>query len=130
MVNRPTSPLVDLGRVEGGDCRSGGFARATGGEATVSGDSNSGLGAIPVTLDASYGAIQAGWDYGCYDGRFNGWDLAFGGQVGLTSGSSSQDIFAVDPTNPSAVTGSLLGALDTDFNQQSAGLYWPRGVTG
>jgi outer membrane autotransporter protein len=123
VVNRPTSPLVDLGRVEGEACRSGGFARLSGGEATVSGTSNNGFGEQSASVDASYGSIQAGWDYGCYDGRFDGWDLAFGGQIGLTNGSSAQDIFQANPANAAALTGNLAGILDTDFDQQSAGLY-------
>ena len=123
VVNRPTSPLVDLGRVEGDACRSGGFARLSGGEATVTGESNNGEGAQEASIDSSFGAIQAGWDYGCYDGRYNGWDLAFGGLVGLTSGSTSQDVFEANVANPSLLTSTLAGIIDTDFDQTSVGLY-------
>jgi hypothetical protein len=123
VVNRPTSPLVDLGRVEGEACRSGGFARLSGGEATVSGESNNGAGSQTASIDSSYGSIQAGWDYGCYDGRFDGWDLAFGGLVGLTNGSTSQDVFEASIVNPALLTGNIVGNIDTDFDQTSVGLY-------
>jgi fibronectin-binding autotransporter adhesin len=123
VINRPVSPLVDVVRAEGAACRSGGFARVSGGEATVTGESSNGQSNLPASIDSNFGSLQAGWDYGCYDGSFNGWDLAFGGQVGLTSGSSSQDVFQTNPVNPAVLTNALAGVVDTDFDQQSLGLY-------
>lgn len=111
IVNRPTSPfvapLVGADQVED-PCGYGGWGRVTGGRADSDGTyrSNGAVGTTPTEL--SYAGIQLGGDFACFDGTYSGWDLAFGGFLGLNSGSSD--------TGTGTVT-------TTDFDQSYAGLY-------
>lgn len=130
VVNRPTSPFVS-GLATGQACSSGGWGRAIGGKASLSGTSNDGSTTYDTGFDASYMAFQAGWDSGCFDGRFGGWDLAFGGSLGMAQGRTSQDNYKVDASYDAGVPGyvftqdmtTVTSTTTTDFDQKSAGAY-------
>lgn len=122
VVNRPSSPFVS-GLATGEACTSGGFARGTFGRATVSGKSDNGVSNLPSEVSSRYRGLQAGWDQGCYDGRFGGWDLAFGAMVGLSAGSTRQNVFLVDPDNLTLLTDTLTSVTTTNFDQTSFGSY-------
>ncbi|OZA07190.1 MAG: hypothetical protein B7Y02_14385, partial [Rhodobacterales bacterium 17-64-5] len=127
IINRPTSPFVRTGTLEERACRSGGFARAVDGRATVDGSSTSSSGGAKqsTTISANYAGAQISYDYGCYDGRYNGWSLVFGGNLGLNNGSTSQSVFKLDSLGNQDLTNKV-GAIKTDFKQTYAGVY----VTG
>ena len=118
VVNRPTSPFVSGLAAEEG-CSSGGYFRATGGKATVTGSSTSNGVGISNDIRANYYGAQGGYDIGCFDGRFfNGWDGAIGIMAGINSGSTEQTVFS-DPINHVGV----LGVTGSDFDQKYAGIY-------
>jgi len=118
VVNRPTSPFVSGLAAEEG-CSSGGYFRATGGQATVTGTSTSNDVSISNDIRSSYYGAQGGYDIGCFDGRFfNGWDGAIGIMAGLNKGSTEQTVFS-DPINQVGV----LGETGSDFDQKYLGIY-------
>ncbi|KIC47720.1 hypothetical protein RA29_19075, partial [Tateyamaria sp. ANG-S1] len=126
IINRPTSPFVsDLAAdASTNPCGAGAWARVTGGTANADGsfvDETSGAsGQSPVSLN--YSGIQAGGDFACFDGFYNGWDLAFGGILGLNRGSSTNNVFAIDPSS-GATTDILLSVTETDIEQTYGGVY-------
>ncbi|MBC7138437.1 MAG: hypothetical protein H5U17_06730 [Defluviimonas sp.] len=124
VINRPQSPFVS-GLASGEACSHGGYGRATGGRATVTGSSDNGISDLETSVDAYFSGFQAGYDMGCYDGRYGGWDLAFGGMVGVNQGKTKQDVFAIDPLDPSRYDPSMtvLGQVKTDFDQTYIGAY-------
>ncbi|GAB1478660.1 hypothetical protein MASR2M74_12080 [Paracoccaceae bacterium] len=118
IVNRPTSPFVSGLAAEEG-CSQGGYFRATGGRATVAGESSSNGFTTNNSISSDFYGVQGGYDVGCFDGRFfDGWDGAAGLMLGYNAGSTDQSLFS-DPTRPALTTG-LLG---TDFTQNYIGLY-------
>lgn len=118
IVNRPTSPFVSGLAAEEG-CSQGGYFRATGGRATVAGESSSNGFTTNNSISSDFYGVQGGYDVGCFDGRFfDGWDGAAGLMLGYNAGSTDQSLFS-DPTRPTLTTG-LLG---TDFTQNYIGLY-------
>ncbi len=118
IVNRPTSPFVSGLAAEEG-CSQGGYFRATGGRATVAGQSSSNGFTTNNSISSDFYGVQGGYDVGCFDGRFfDGWDGAAGVMLGYNAGSTDQSLFS-DPTQPGLTTG-LLG---TDFTQNYIGLY-------
>lgn len=118
IVNRPTSPFVTGLAFEDEDpCGYGGWSRATGGYADATGSvTQEGRAAITGTVTATYGGIQVGGDYACFNGAVNGWDLAVGGIMGVNTGSTTQPVFALDQTTQISTT-------NVDFNQLYAGAY-------
>ncbi len=119
VVNRPTSPFVS-GLATEETCSQGGFARATGGKATVNGTSTSNGFAVSNDVSTRYGGLQGGYDFGCYDGRYlNGWDGAIGIMGGVNFGKSELDVFAIANDPSSAV----LGQTGANFDQSYLGLY-------
>jgi hypothetical protein len=119
VVNRPTSPFVSGLAAEEG-CSQGGFARFTYGTASVSAATNNGVSTQSNTADATYQGLQAGWDYGCNDGRFfDGWDGSFGATVGYNTGSTDQNVFVADGVNSTLLT----SITHTDFDQRYIGAY-------
>lgn len=118
IVNRPTSPFVSGLAAEEG-CSQGGYFRATGGRATVAGQSSSNGFTTNSSISSDFYGVQGGYDVGCFDGRFfDGWDGAAGLMLGYNAGSTDQSLFS-DPTQPTLTTG-LLG---TEFTQNYIGLY-------
>lgn len=124
VVNRPTSPfVVGLGVDDGNPCGTGGWVRASYGTATSSGTTTTDIGvSSPSEIDATYYGIQAGGDFACFQGHFNGWDLAFGGVLGVNEGSTSQPVFAIDPLT-GQVGGTQLSTTQAEFQQLYLGSY-------
>ncbi|HCY99640.1 MAG TPA: hypothetical protein DHV56_06590, partial [Rhodobacter sp.] len=118
VVNRPTSPFVSGLALEE-SCSSGGYLRATTGQATVTGNSTNNSISKTSTVDTQFSGVQGGVDIGCYDGRFfDGWDGAIGVMLGYNNGSTSQGVYsdAIDNTILTGVSGS-------EFSQTYGGLY-------
>ena len=126
VINRPTSPFVSdfAGDKTIDPCGAGTWARMTGGSADVDGsfsDETTGqTGTSPVSLN--YSGLQLGGDFACFDGHYDGWDLAFGGLLGVNQGNTSNNVFAIDP-NTGAATTQLLSFTETDILQRYAGVY-------
>ena len=125
IVNRPTSPYVGslASSPEEDPCGQGNWARLTGGYANAEGrytDAVSGKsGTAPISLN--YRGLQVGTDFACFGGKYNGWDMAFGGIAGLNSGSTSNNVFKVDSSGVS--TTDLLSITTTSFGQKYGGAY-------
>ena len=117
VVNRPTSPFVS-GLAAEEACSHGGYFRGAAGVATVTGNTSSSAGNNSTDISSSFYGVQGGYDIGCFDGRFGGWDLAAGFMLGYNAGSTKQGIFS-DPINPAIQT----GISGSDFEQTYAGLY-------
>jgi len=119
IVNRPTSPFVS-GLAAEETCSSGGYARATGGIATVNGTSINNGQAVSNDLAARYYGLQGGYDFGCFDGRYaNGWDGVIGIMGGVNFGTTEQKVFA----NPLDNTSAVIGTSGSDFDQSYVGFY-------
>lgn len=118
VVNRPSSPFVSgLAYVDENPCGKGTWARVTGGIASATADATSGGFTTSNDVDADYYGIQGGFDWGCFDGRTKGWDVAYGGILGYNAGSTSQDVTSL--LNPNLIT----SRLTSDFTQAFAGGY-------
>jgi hypothetical protein len=122
VVNRPTSPFVSS-LATGDECSKGGWARVSGGQATLT-DTNA---TNPSAIDASYGGVLAGFDSGCFDGRYGGWDMAFGGSIGWNTGKTDQVLYAAltDPAT-GAISFDLsdpIGDISAEFDQRSYSAY-------
>ena len=118
IVNRPTSPFVTGLAFEDEDpCGYGVWSRATGGFADTTGTvTQEGRSPIEGTISATYGGIQVGSDYACFNGAVSGWDLSMGGIMGVNIGSSTQPVFGLDQKTTISTTG-------VGFDQLYAGLY-------
>ncbi|MBL3595786.1 hypothetical protein JMM63_09405 [Rhodovulum sulfidophilum] len=124
VVNRPTSPYVSgLASTEGSPCGWGSWGRAMGGKATASGNSHTALGSFSTEIDASYGGVQAGLDYSCFDGGEDGWNLSFGTIFGLNDGSIKQPVYLFDPDTGTVNQGIQTSRNQTDFQQLYGGAY-------
>ncbi|MCW2304791.1 autotransporter-associated beta strand protein [Rhodovulum sulfidophilum] len=124
VVNRPTSPYVSgLASTEGSPCGWGSWGRAMGGKATASGNSHTALGSFSTEIDASYGGVQAGLDYSCFDGGEDGWNLSFGTIFGLNDGSIKQPVYLFDPNTGTVNQGIQTSRNHTDFQQLYGGAY-------
>jgi fibronectin-binding autotransporter adhesin len=121
VINRPSSPFVSGLAYEDTDpCGAGAWGRLTGGQATATGSSKDGDNISDTETRASYTGIQLGGDFACFNGYFNGWDLAFGGIAGLNQGKITQPIFSLssvgsDPFQISQTSGK--------FQQYYGGVY-------
>ena len=121
----PTSPFVAslVSSAEEDPCGQGSWVRATGGNSNADGtyeDVASGQsGSAPVSLH--YRGLQVGTDFACFDGTYNGWDMAFGGIAGLNSGSSTNEVFDIDMFG--VTTNNLRSVTTTDFGQAYGGAY-------
>ena len=128
VVNRPSSPFV-AGLGDPGDepCGPGVWGRATGGSADISGTTEAEAGTTTVKLtnelSAEYAGFQLGADYSCFGGYFNGWDLSFGGILGINAGTTKQPLFAIDPNTGDAIGTTAISTNTTDFTQTYAGGY-------
>lgn len=126
VVNRPTSPFVS-NAVTGDACAEGYWGRVKGGTANLSGNSELSNGSKNSTdISADYAGVTLGWDAGCFDGRYNGADLAFGVTIGYQSGSTKQDNLEpiIDPdTGLVSLGASVASTTKTSFDQISVGSY-------
>jgi autotransporter-associated beta strand protein len=125
IVNRPTSPFVGS-LVSGADenpCGEGGWVHLTGGNADADGtykDTTSGQsGTAPVSL--LYKGVQVGTDKACFDGTYNGWDMAFGGIAGANFGTTENKVFGIDLQG--STTTELRSVTNTNFDQAYGGAY-------
>lgn len=128
VINRPTSPYV-VGRayaLPDDPCGYGSWGRAIGGQAEATGATDNGVSRVESTVNATYYGMQVGTDLACFDGHFNGWDMAFGGVLGVNRGDTHQPIYGIDPTNSGHLSGALASVTSTDFDQIYGGVY----VTG
>jgi outer membrane autotransporter protein len=129
VVNRPSSPYVaGLAAAEENPCGVGAWGRAVAGVADASGSVESettsgGNTTFSNQITANYYGIQLGGDFSCFEGFYNGWDLGFGGFVGLNTGKAELPAFLVDPNSGAVLTGSQTDLITTDFNQTYVGLY-------
>jgi len=124
VINRPTSPFVSGLAVPGDNpCGEGAWVRGTGGRAEASTDVTNALGQFHSEIDASFGGLQIGGDFSCFDGHFGGWDMSFGGFAGLNSGSTDQPVFAFDAATGGLDRGNVTSVTSSDFDQYYGGLY-------
>lgn len=129
VINRPSSPFVTGSATQGDKaCRPGVWARALGGRADATGTTQS-IDTVGTARDydsvvkADYSGIQLGGDISCFDGFFGGWDMSFGGILGVNSGSTFQPVFAINSSTGEANPGLIVSNNFTDFRQTYAGVY-------
>ncbi|AUM73738.1 autotransporter outer membrane beta-barrel domain-containing protein [Paracoccus jeotgali] len=125
VVNRPTSPYVSGLVTDSADkpCGTGGWGRATGGRATLTGLTDNRVSVLENEVTANYYGMQGGIDLSCFDARFGGWDTSFGVLMGVNKGESDQPIRAINGTDSQATTGAIASVTTTDFTQSYGGLY-------
>ncbi len=127
VINRPSSPFVSgLAFEDENPCGVGVWARAIGGSADATGQIDQINGTtepFDSSISADYYGVQLGGDYACFNGFYDGWDLAFGAIGGVNIGKSNQPIFAPDPNQPSGLSGVQTSVTDVDFTQAYGGVY-------
>ncbi|SIS57331.1 hypothetical protein SAMN05421772_101563 [Paracoccus saliphilus] len=125
VVNRPTSPFVTGLAFEDPEkpCGVGSWGRGTGGTAKATGATDNGVSKIESTVDATYYGMQVGTDFACFDGRYAGWNMSFGGFLGVNQGDTTQPVYAVDGRDSRQVTRVLRSRNEVDFDQLYAGVY-------
>lgn len=125
VVNRPTSPFVTGLAFEDPEkpCGVGSWGRGTGGTAKATGATDNGVSKIESTVDATYYGMQVGTDFACFDGRYAGWNMSFGGFLGVNQGDTTQPVYAVDGRDSRQVTRVLRSRNEVDFDQLYAGIY-------
>ncbi len=113
VVNRPSSALVTP-LVDPGDdpCAIGTWARSSAGRANADIDASSSTTTVTNQVDLAYRGMQVGIDRSCSGGFYNGWDLAYGGFLGMNGGKS---------TTPLSI--GAASTLTTDFEQVFGGVY-------
>ncbi len=122
IINRPSSPFVSgLAYDDPDPCGVGVWGRAIAGTADATGESRSDIGATSNSeLSATFGGVQLGSDFACFNGFVRGWDLAVGGIGGVNLGSVDQ---------PVRVAGLLPGSpLETTSNTKADFLQYYGGV--
>ncbi len=123
VINRPSSPFVSgLAYEDENPCGTGLWGRALGGHATTTGATVTNGKSFDSKVSASYGGIQLGGDFACFNGYYKGWDLAFGGIGGINQGNTNQPVFAVDQTT-GALTNIQTSETKAKFDQYYGGLY-------
>ncbi|MDO5631662.1 MAG: hypothetical protein Q4G22_07475 [Paracoccus sp. (in: a-proteobacteria)] len=126
VVNRPTSPFVTGYAVAEGEsrCSPGAWSRVTGGRADASGASSARTYSVESRISASYRGMQFGGDLACFDGYFDGWNMAFGAIGGMNDGSTTQPVYLLEwdgsTWNQTGQRGSINRA---DFRQVYGGIY-------
>lgn len=133
VVNRPSSPFVtSLAYDDPNPCGSGMWARAIGGGARSEGEvAEDGLddGAFNGQISAYFAGVQMGADFACFNGAYNGWDLALGAIGGVNVGQTSQPVFAIDLEAESNLSALQTSTTSVDFTQFYSGVY-ATGVNG
>ena len=126
VINRPSSPFVSgLAYDDEDACGQGAWTRAQGGYANAEARTSNGVSNLPATVESKFSGLQFGGDFGCFNAAAGGFDLAYGGVVGFNSGSATQDVFPVDPANPTQfIAGAAAtSTTETDFDQTFVGGY-------
>ncbi len=124
VVNRPSSPFV-TGRAlaEEEPCGYGGWTRLNAGHAKVKGDTETSLGKYDSKLTTDYEGFQFGGDYSCFDGRFKGWDMSFGGSIGYNAGNVKQNVYFFNPLTGDLNKDIRTSKNNTFFDQYYGGAY-------
>ncbi len=127
VINRPSSPFVSgLAFEDENPCGAGIWARAIGGSADATGQIeqiNGTTEPFDSSISADYYGVQIGGDYACFNGFYDGWDLAFGAIGGVNIGTSNQPIFAPDTSQDSGLSDVQTSVTDVDFTQAYGGVY-------
>jgi len=124
VVSRPSSPFVSaLVAPDGDACSIGTWSRVIGGTASANGGVNSALGSFSNSLDASYGGLQLGGDFGCVDGGFGGFDITYGATAGYTTGAVAQNVFGFDPVTGTINPAQITATIENSFGQSYAAVY-------
>ncbi len=123
VINRPSSPYVVGMAYEDKEkpCGIGSWGRALGGTATAKGQTDNGIGSYASEVRARYYGMQVGTDLACFDGHFNGWNMAFGGLLGVNQGTTEQPNYA--NSNLNSIGQRLASVTKSDFSQIYGGLY-------
>ena len=122
IVNRPSSPFVTGLAFDdpGQPCGNGLWARGVGGQANAIGEVVADTQRDKVNINANYGGVQFGIDYGCYNRSVQGFDLAGGVIAGNNFGKTEQPIFGVDTVEKVSRRDST---TTITFDQGYAGFY-------
>ena len=126
VVNRPSSPFVaGLAAADDDPCGAGMWGRTIGGVADASGtiSPETLTNDIPGSIEAEYYGIQLGGDFSCFDGYYNGWDLSFGGIVGVNQGSTTQPVSNFVVSGGNVTLTNVISRNESEFTQSYAGLY-------
>ncbi len=127
VINRPSSPFVSGLAFEDEDpCGAGLWARGIGGSADATGEIDQVNGTtepFDSSISADYYGVQLGGDYACFNGFYNGWDVAFGAIGGVNIGKSNQPIFAPDTSSDTGLSDIQTSVTDVDFTQAYGGVY-------
>ena len=125
VINRPTSPYVSALAAAGEPEGFATWTRFYGGRATATGSATLDvLGNLTTDVDLSYGGFQVGFDYAFFDGSLiEGLDVAFGGTLGVTSGSTTQDVPGFDFQTGTFDPGNVVARNELDFSSKYATLY-------
>ncbi|RJE87908.1 hypothetical protein [Paracoccus onubensis] len=125
VVNRPTSPFVTGLAFDASDkpCGVGSWGRATGGVAEVTGGTDNGAVKVDSTINATYYGMQVGTDFACFDDRFAGWSMSFGGFLGVNQGDTTQPVYVPDPITGDRIGNQPSSINDTEFDQIYGGVY-------
>ena len=121
VIDRP-APSFDA-RPKGADqCGGGNWARVVGGYSKGTASTSNGVSDVPSRTRIHYQGMQVGSDFGCGQSA-GGMTLRWGAMAGINSGTTAQDVYAVDPTNPSRLSGTVTSTTQSDFSQAYAGVY-------
>ncbi len=132
IINRPSSPFVSgLAYEDDKNCGSGTWGRANAGYAkgktTTTNSSGATTNRYPGEVSTTYGGVQAGYDFGCFNSGGGKWDLAAGAFLGYNLGSTHQDVRSFDPITQTQ--GPIASTTKGKFQQGFVGLYFA-GATG
>ncbi len=123
VINRPNSPYV-VGMAyedEEKPCGIGSWGRALGGTATANGATDNGVASYDSEVKAKYYGMQVGTDLACFNGHFNGWNMAFGALLGVNQGTTDQPNYLGTTQNSASRT--LASITTSDFDQIYGGVY-------
>lgn len=128
VINRPSSPLI-TGRASADNdpCAPGIWGRAIGGKADARGVTSSVMSTgtridYDSEISATYSGLQFGGDFSCFDGRFGGWSMSFGGIGGVNIGETMQPVLPIDKQG-NVIPGAAISRTSTDFTQTYVGTY-------
>ncbi|MDF3605054.1 hypothetical protein PE067_02080 [Paracoccus sp. DMF-8] len=125
VINRPTSPYVVGMAYEdtAKPCGIGSWGRGVGGNAKVTGATSNQLGSVDSSVQASYYGMQVGTDLACFDGHFGGWNMTFGGVLGVNQGDTDQPIYTLRADGAGGTARILSSVTTSDFDQLYGGVY-------
>ena len=124
VINRPASPYVTGLATDPGDkpCGFGGWGRALGGHATVTGMTDNQVSQIENKVRSEYLGMQGGADMACFRGE-GGWNTAFGVLGGVNTGTTVQPIYSISGIDATSAGPTLSSITSTEFQQVYGGVY-------